>query len=85
MRHVLTMAVGVGANVRVRYYAVQLSGNDVLMICSDGLHGVVAEENVEETLKEPGSLDEKCQRLVEAAHAAGSPDNVTVLLIRALS
>jgi protein phosphatase len=84
MRHVLTMAVGVGAHVRVRYYAVQLGREDVLMICSDGLHGVVAEENVEETLKEPGTLDEKCRQLVAAAHAAGSPDNVTVLLIRAV-
>jgi protein phosphatase len=83
MRHVLTMAVGVGTNVRVRYYAVQLAGDDMLMICSDGLHGVVAEENVEETLNTPGTLDQKCRKLVEAAHTAGSPDNVTVLLIRA--
>jgi protein phosphatase len=84
MRHVLTMAVGVGENVRVRYYAVQLDVGDMLMICSDGLHGVVAEDNVEDALNSEGTLDEKCRELIAAAHAAGSPDNVTVLLIRAL-
>ncbi len=84
MRHVLTMAVGVGENVRVRYYAVQLDVGDMLMICSDGLHGVVAEDNVEDALNSEGTLDEKCRELIAAAHAAGSPDNVTVLLIRAV-
>jgi protein phosphatase len=84
MRHVLTMAVGVGENVRVRYYAVQLDIGDMLMICSDGLHGVVAEDNVEDALNSEGTLDEKCRELIAAAHAAGSPDNVTVLLIQAV-
>jgi protein phosphatase len=84
MRHVLTMAVGVGENVRVRYYAVQLDVGDMLMICSDGLHGVVAEDNVEDALNSEGTLDEKCRELIAAAHSAGSPDNVTVLLIRAV-
>ncbi len=83
MRHVLTMAVGVGTSVRTRYYAVQLVAGDMLMICSDGLHGVVAEAIVEAALIAPTELEEKCRTLVEAAHAAGSPDNVTVLLIRA--
>ena len=83
MRHVLTMAVGVGTNVRVRYYAVQLVAGDTLLICSDGLHGVVPEPLLEQTLNSPGGLEEKCRTLVEAANTAGSPDNVTVLLIRA--
>ena len=83
MRHVLTMAIGVGSNVRIRYYAVQLAAGDMLMICSDGLHGVVSEELVEAALNAPVELEEKCQTLVDAAHSVGSPDNVTVLLIRA--
>jgi protein phosphatase len=83
MRHVLTMAVGVGSNVRVRYYAVQLALGDMLMICSDGLHGVVSEAQVEEILTAASPLEQKCTELVNAAHASGSPDNVTVLLIRA--
>ncbi len=82
MRHVLTMAVGVGAAIRIRYYAVALQPDAVMMLSSDGLHGVVPLEEMERILKEPRTLQDACGELVSAAHAAGSPDNVTVLLIR---
>jgi protein phosphatase len=82
MRHVLTMAVGVAPIIRIRYYGVPIQSGDVMLLSSDGLHGVVAEETIEEILKDTGSLEAACTRLVEAAHTAGSPDNVTVLLIR---
>jgi serine/threonine protein phosphatase PrpC len=83
MRHVLTMAVGVGATIRIRYYAIELKGGDLLMLSSDGLHGVVAEVEIESILNSPqSSLGEKCSGLIAAAHAAGSPDNITVVLVR---
>jgi len=83
MRHVLTMAVGVGSAVRIRYYALELAPGDIMMLSSDGLHGVVAKEQIEKVLSQPGaSLEETCSKLVNAAHEAGSPDNVTVVLIR---
>jgi protein phosphatase len=85
MRHVLTMAVGVAASVRIRYYAAPVSEGDIILLSSDGLHGVVAEEVIERILNETNSLDEACQKLVAAAHEQGSPDNVTVLLIRRAS
>src|SRR5580698_109950 len=47
MRHVLTMAVGVGTALRIRYYAVALKPADVMMLSSDGLHGVVTDEEME--------------------------------------
>lgn len=83
MRHVLTMAVGVGASLRIRYYAVALQAGAIMMLSSDGLHGVVPQEELERILKEPHAhLEDKCRDLVKAANDAGSPDNVTVLLIR---
>lgn len=83
MRHVLTMAVGVGTAIRIRYYAVPLEGSSIMMLCSDGLHGVVPAEQMENILKDSeASLGEKCRALVAAAHAGGSPDNVTVLLLQ---
>jgi serine/threonine protein phosphatase PrpC len=82
MRHVLTMAVGVAAAVRIRYYAAPIETGDVMLLSSDGLHGVVAEAVIERTLNETPSLEEACRKLIAAAHDVGSPDNVTVLLIR---
>jgi len=83
MRHVLTMAVGVGSVLRIRYYAVALDPDSIMMLSSDGLHGVVAEDELERILNEsPAPLQDKCAELIAAANAAGGPDNITVVLIR---
>jgi serine/threonine protein phosphatase PrpC len=83
MRHVLTMAVGVGTAIRIRYYAVALKPDSVMMLSSDGLHGVVPTDQIERILNDPrATFQEKCGDLISAANDAGSPDNVTVLLIR---
>jgi protein phosphatase len=82
MRHVLTMAVGVGSAIRIRYYAVPLERDAIMLLCSDGLHGVVPAEEIEAILSGETTLQEKCHRLIASAHAAGSPDNVTVLLLK---
>jgi serine/threonine protein phosphatase PrpC len=53
------------------------------MLSSDGLHGVVGTEEIEKILLDAdSSLAQKCASLIGAAHSAGSPDNVTVVLIR---
>jgi protein phosphatase len=83
MRHVLTMAIGVNATVRIRCYAVEIQPDALILLSSDGLHGVIGDEEIERILDNgTPSLQEKCRLLVGAANDAGSPDNVTVLLIR---
>jgi protein phosphatase len=82
MRHVLTMAVGVGSAVRIRYYAIELKAGDLMMLSSDGLHGVIGEDRIREILLSPDGLESKCRALIEAANENGSPDNITVVLIR---
>jgi protein phosphatase len=86
MRHVLTMAVGVAAAVRILYYAVELEPRDLLLLTTDGLHGVVSEDQIKRILEEPAtSLEQKCEDLVATANDAGSPDNITVVLMRSAS
>jgi protein phosphatase len=82
MRHVLTMAVGVGVAIRIRYYAVELSAADIMLLSSDGLHGVIGDNRIREILEDANGLEEKCRDLIAAAHENGSPDNITVVLIR---
>jgi protein phosphatase len=87
MRHVLTMAIGAGVALEINYYHdIRLAPGDILLMCSDGLHGVVEEQRIVTILRgdAPGEpLERKCRELIEAARAAGGPDNITAVLLRA--
>ena len=83
MRHVLTMAIGVSPELRVHSYALKPQPGAEVLICSDGLHGVVEEGVIAEALAGNGSLESKCRKLIEAAKSAGGPDNITTVLLRA--
>jgi len=82
MRHVLTMAVGSTDELRIGSSVIELAKGDQLLLCSDGLHGVVQEEKLLEALESEKTLPEKCHYLIDAAKAAGGPDNITVILIQ---
>ena len=83
MRHVLTMAIGVSESLRVHTYTVPLVPGKLVLLCSDGLHGVIREEELVLSLSTPGTLETTCQHLIETARSRGGPDNVTVVLLRA--
>jgi PPM family protein phosphatase len=82
MRHVLTMAVGVADELRVYCRTVPVRSGDQILMCSDGLHGVLSEKILQSALDSEKSLPEKCHYLVEAAKSEGGPDNVTVVVIQ---
>ena len=52
------------------------------MICSDGLHGAVEEEDMISVLSSNRSLESMCDLLVQLALDNGGTDNITVILIR---
>ena len=83
MRHVLTMAIGVSPELRVHSYSVHPQSGELIMISSDGLHGVLEPGVMADQLSGNGSLEAKCRRLIEAAKQAGGPDNITVVLLKA--
>lgn len=86
MRHVLTMAIGVGGTLSIHYYMIPLKPAALLLMCSDGLHGVVEAPVLERIMRDNSSghdeLEYKCRALIEAAKEAGGPDNVTCVLLR---
>lgn len=83
MRHVLTMAIGVSPEVRVQAHAVHTHPGELILLSSDGLHGVLDGGVIAEKLSGNGSLQAKCERLIDAAKQAGGPDNITVVLLKA--
>jgi protein phosphatase len=86
MRHVLTMAIGVGGALSIHYYMIRLTPSAVVLMCSDGLHGVVESSVMEKILRDNGQghreLESKCRSLIEAAKEAGGPDNISCVLLR---
>ncbi len=82
MRHVLTMAIGVSPQLRVHTYTLSPTPGTQLLLCSDGLHGVVPEDTIFDALSTDGDLQKKCKFLVDAARKAGGPDNITAVLLR---
>lgn len=83
MRHVLTMAVGVSQPLRVNTYLLQTAPGMQILLCSDGLHGVVSDVALGEMLGSDASLEDKSKRLIESARENGGPDNITVVLLKA--
>ncbi len=83
MRHVLTMAIGVGNPLRVNTRTIPRVPGMKLLLCSDGLHGVVGADLIRSILSDPVTeLQAKAEKLVEAARNAGGPDNITVLILQ---
>ncbi len=82
MRHVLTMAVGTADQLRVHSHTIHLHAGDQVLLCSDGLHGVLDEKMLQNAMDSEKSLPDKCHYLVDAAKQEGGPDNITVVLIQ---
>jgi protein phosphatase len=83
MRHVLTMAIGVSENLRVMTYRLIPTSGALVLLCSDGLHGVAQPDEIRDILALPDSLEQKSERLIALARERGGPDNITVVLLRA--
>jgi PPM family protein phosphatase len=79
---VITKAVGARDTIDLDVLEHDLQPGDLVMLCSDGLHGLVNDREIEQILLSSPSLEEVSARLVDAANEAGGRDNVTVVLLR---
>jgi serine/threonine protein phosphatase PrpC len=80
-RSVLTRAVGTDAEVDVDEFDVALTDGDRLLLCSDGLTGMVTEEQILAILSATPDPQDAADRLVRAANRAGGVDNITVVIL----
>ena len=80
-RSVVSNALGGEERVRLELYGFPLQRGDRLLLCSDGLSGVVEEHDLRLMLgwRLPPALT--AQRLIDAANALGGPDNVTAVIV----
>jgi len=84
-RHVLTRSLGSDLFVAADTLTVNILPGDVLLLCSDGLHGYVPDPAIERILRAHSDIQRTAAALVAASLEAGGHDNVTVQLIRVLT
>jgi protein phosphatase len=82
MRNVLTNVLGGKPTVEVHLLERELSGGETLLLCSDGLHGALSRDVLQETVTNTADPERAAQKLVDMALAAGSRDNVTAVVVR---
>jgi protein phosphatase len=81
-RNIITRAMGVSSSVDIDLFERLWVPGDILMLCSDGLHGSVEEDDIITVLSSGRSLESMCDVLVQLALDNGGTDNITVILIR---
>jgi protein phosphatase len=82
LRHVLTNVLGARDHAEIHIAELTLGGDEIFLLCSDGLHGALANAEIARVLAEDCEPGPAARRLVDAALANGTRDNVTVLLVR---
>ena len=81
-KNVITRALGMRETVQVDVLAHDIQDQDVFLLCSDGLSGMIEDAKIMELVKGSADLELAVSSLVEAANEAGGTDNVTVLALQ---
>jgi protein phosphatase len=83
-RNVITRAIGISPDVLVDVSHHDLASGDVFLLCSDGLTGMVSDEEIARTLGDGAQdLDDSVRRAVALANERGGRDNISVVMFRA--
>lgn len=80
LQNILTRALGTQKTPAVDLVETELEENDRLLFCSDGLFKAVKEDTIRQMILAQPDNAKACAEMIEAANAAGGPDNVTVIV-----
>lgn len=79
-KNLITRAVGVDKTVEADIYQLSLADNQALLLCSDGLSGLVTDNMILDTIRMSDNMEDACNELIKIACEAGGHDNITVVL-----
>jgi protein phosphatase len=80
-KNVITRALGMRETVDVDLAKVRIRDSDKFLLCSDGLSGMLSDEEIHEVLQNYDDPEEVVAELIERSNAAGGDDNITAMLI----
>lgn len=81
-RNVLYRALGQGEPFEPDITTFQIMPGDQILICSDGLWGLVSDTDIEAIIRASDEPQHACQTLINLANSAGGPDNISVIIVR---
>jgi PPM family protein phosphatase len=81
-RNIILQALGPDPHVKVDLTRQELCRGDTLVMCSDGLSGLVKKEEILTTVTQATDLVTACKELIALANARGGPDNITCIVAR---
>ncbi|MBW2526921.1 MAG: serine/threonine-protein phosphatase [Deltaproteobacteria bacterium] len=80
--NVITRALGMAPDVVVDLLSTPTQVGDVYLLCSDGLNGMVGDDEILDVLSRDESLEDICAGLIDKANGAGGVDNTTVVVAK---
>lgn len=83
--HMLSRSLGSALMVNVEVNEHQVFAGDVLVLCSDGLHGSVTASEISAIASHAGNLETAAQRLVDVANQRDGSDNISLQIVRVRS
>src|SRR6185437_11170976 len=85
-RNFITRAIGVAAEEKAEIHTYEVEPEDVYLICTDGLYGMVPDDELHMTLMTlKANLDLAAEQLIASANDAGGSDNVSLILVRVMA
>src|SRR5690606_11926708 len=81
-KNVITRAVGMQEQVQVDVGSFDAHVGDTYLLCSDGLSGMIDDDDLCKIVSSSTDLMETCRKLINTANEHGGEDNITVVLIR---
>jgi PPM family protein phosphatase len=81
-KNIITRALGMKDLVKVDIHSSDVEAGDVFLLCSDGLSGMVDDEQILEIVGITDDLGEACELLIALANDAGGTDNISSVLVR---
>jgi protein phosphatase len=81
-KNVIVRALGMKDTVQVDVNRLEPQEGDLYLLCSDGLSGMVTDEQIQRILNSVPRIEDACTQLIDLANEAGGTDNVTCVITR---
>ena len=81
-KNIITRAVGTSDRVEADFFEVEITADDTILLCTDGLTNMVRDDEILDIIKKYDNAQAATMQLVKEANANGGRDNITVMIIK---